>query len=245
MPIKEFLKSVVNYPLGLANLRIGRRRTSPQYLYDACLQEAFAGVQSPFVLDVGAHHGETVAYIRERFPDARIVAFEPTPESFQLLTKLQQRYKFEPFNLALGAKNGQVDFHVNSHSPTNSILAMDAGASRLDPLAAETPLLVRVALARLDDFLVQHQMQQSIDYLKLDVQGYEVEVIKGATETLRRVRFVMTEVQFNPVYQNSSKVDELCYEFYSRGFRLVRSLGYLPGHDVDQLVSSDFFFKRV
>jgi hypothetical protein len=61
---------------------------------------------------------------------------------------------------------------------------------------------------------------------------------------MSRVRFIMAEVQFNPVYKDSCRVDELCYLLYGAGFRLVRTIGYLPGHELDQLVSSDFFFSR-
>jgi hypothetical protein len=78
----------------------------------------------------------------------------------------------------------------------------------------------------------------------MDVQGYEDPVLKGATQALRRTRFLLIEVTFTPVYQGACLVDQLCHNHYGAAFRLARTVVYPPGTDVDQLVSSDFFFRN-
>ena len=64
----ELIKRTLNGPLSLANLQLVRRRNSAHHLYELCLQEALAGVESPLVLDIGAHYGETTAWILDRYP---------------------------------------------------------------------------------------------------------------------------------------------------------------------------------
>ena len=177
-------------------------------------------------------------------PKAEVVSFEPTPESFRRVEELRTKYNFTAVNAAVGADNGSMDFYLNSNSATNSLLEMDRHAACLDPLARQKPQQIKVPVVRLDDYLAEHNLERPIDYLKLDVQGFENRVLQGAVRTLPRVRFIMVEAQFNPVYEGSCRVDELCYLLYGAGFRLVRTIGYLAGHEVNQLVSSDFFFAR-
>jgi FkbM family methyltransferase len=243
-PLKQLLKLALNGPLSLFKLQLVRRRQSGQHLYGVCLDEAFAGVEAPLALDIGAHQGETAAWILDRYPKAEVVSFEPTPDSFRVLDALRGKYRFRAVNAAVGAENGSLAFHINAHSVTNSLLEMDPALATLDPNAGQASHQIQVPVVRLDDFLKQNRLERPIDYMKLDVQGYENRVLQGASITMSRVRFIMAEVQFNPVYKDSCRVDELCYLLYGAGFRLVRTIGYLPGHELDQLVSSDFFFSR-
>jgi FkbM family methyltransferase len=244
MPLKQLLKLTLNGPLSLFKLQLVRRRRSDQHLYKICLDEAFAGVETPLALDIGAHKGETAAWILDRFPKTEVVSFEPTPESFRVLDALRGKYRFTAVNAAVGAENGSLDLHLSAHSMANSLLEMDPALAALDPSAGQASDQIKVPVVRLDDFLKENRLERPIDYMKLDVQGYEARVLQGASMTMSRVRFIMVEVQFNPVYKGSCRVDELCYSLYDAGFRLVRTIGYLPGYELDQLVSSDFFFAR-
>ena len=243
-PLKQLLKLALNGPLSVFKLQLVRRRQSGQHLYGVCLDEAFAGVEAPLALDIGAHQGETAGWILDRYPNAEVVSFEPTPESFRVLDALRGKYRFRAVNAAVGAENGSLAFHINPQSMTNSLLEMDPALAALDPNARQVSHPIQVPVLRLDDFLKENRLERPIDYMKLDVQGYEARVLQGASSTMSRVRFIMVEVQFNPVYKDSCRVDELCYLLYRAGFRLVRTIGYLPGHELDQLVSSDFFFSK-
>jgi FkbM family methyltransferase len=244
MALRSMFKSAVNLPLALMHLQLVRRRVNPQHLYELCLREAFDGVDAPFVLDIGAHHGETALWILKHASRARIISFEPTPESFRITEAVAATHNFLAVNAAVGDTDGSMVLHLNSCSATNSLLEMDHRASLLDPQARREPQRVSVPVVRLDTFLETRGLDRPVDLMKIDVQGYEDRVLRGARRTLHRARTVMIEVQFNPVYKAACRVDEVCYRLYDMGFRLVRSVGYLRGHDIDQLVSSDFFFTR-
>ena len=79
---------------------------------------------------------------------------------------------------------------------------------------------LEVDMVRLDDFI-----EESTDYnfINIDVQGYELEVMKGAVDTLKNVDYIMSEVNRDEVYINCSKVDELDSFLSDFGFSRVET----------------------
>ncbi len=241
---KEFVKGLVNGALRPFKLEVVHRRERVDYLYNACLYEALNGIERPFVLDIGAHHGETVKHILTHFPQAEVICFEPAPDAFGILDGLREQLHFTAINGALGEQNRMVDFYLYSNSFTNSLLPPDRSQEYLQPAMLKGHRVIQVPMHRLDDFLEERAMIRQVDYLKLDVQGFEGPVLRGGLKTLQRTRYILAEVNFNLVYQGSSLVDEVCYILVSEGFGMVRSLGFNPGDNNLQLVSCDLFFKR-
>jgi FkbM family methyltransferase len=245
MSLKNMLKSWVNGILAPAKLQISRYRSEPALNRDKAMQQAFNGRSHPFVLDIGANQGQTVECILSQYPNVNIVSFEPDPTAFAQLKSLQKNHKFTALNIALGNTNSTLDFYVLENLVSSSLLKPTAIEDVRVPYNEEIAQVIHVPVRRLDDVLTENNLMQTIDLLKLDVQGYEDRVLMGADLALKRTRFILVEANFVSVYQDTCLIDELCYLLYSAGFRLVNAIGFLPALDTLDLLSTDLFFKRI
>jgi FkbM family methyltransferase len=244
--LKQAFKSAVNSSLRPLGLEVRKwRKSVNQDRYAQCLAAALDGIAQPLVIDIGANVGQSSVEIKKRFPKARILAFEPTGKTFAILQDCATRHGFEAFKLAMGDAKGELEFNCFESSQCNSILAAAAPDHAVIAGIREKPTLERVRVETLDSFLDEHGLgATTVNYLKIDVQGFEMPVLLGAKQTLTRTQSILIEVSFCRAYQGQCLVDEVCHCLRSHGFSLCITIGYLPGEDVDELVSSDFFFSR-
>lgn len=147
-------------------------------------------------VDVGANKGQSAKHIRDSFPDASIYCLEPIKETFNLLQENTKKLDVFCHNIALGAKNQEVAVKVdveNRNSTRNSLLEEN---SVHDPAFVKTEL---VKVLTLKEFCESNQIKE-IDFLKIDTEGYDLEVLKGAIGLLESdtVAFIQAEVSMNP-----------------------------------------------
>jgi FkbM family methyltransferase len=134
------------------------------YLIDLVLDKVLTA--DACCLDVGAHIGSMLAAMMDRAPHGEHAAFEP---SRRKCAWLQRRFKSASIhNVALGDSQGSVVFYEDQERP---------GFSSLAPAAGVACDAYRVPLARLDDFV---KPDQRVDFVKLDVEGAELGVLRGA-----------------------------------------------------------------
>ena len=144
------------------------------------------------VVDVGAHVGLWSMSLLECVKTARVIAFEPAPDIFkQLKKRLCGFSNVQVFNIAVGSHKGNVKFNIkNDSGQLNSILELNAETKDYFTGASDTLTQVDVCMDTLDNLLAD---QKEISLLKIDVQGYEEEVLKGAVSILKKTRFVLIE----------------------------------------------------
>jgi FkbM family methyltransferase len=177
------------------------------------------------IFDVGANDGETALSFSSAFPAAMIYSFEPDPQTFERLTRKTQALKnVHAVNSGLGRTAGKATLIRNRFDATNSLLPSAAGAEEfvaqsdsLDPIGSAD-----VAMDSVDDFCERHRIAR-IEVLKIDTQGYELEVLSGATQTLqtRGVPLIYAEVSFIRYYDGQPLFDEVYRYAYDRGYRMV------------------------
>ena len=186
--------------------------------------ELLDSIRTPVIFDVGAMIGDTSAVYRHLFPKAQIYAFEPFANSFAMLERnFAEDNEFSAFQIALGAQSGKRKFHINSVAPTNSFLATDVRAARVwGNVAGESIAIVDVPVTTIDLFATEHGIDR-IDLLKIDVQGAELDVMKGAekTATEGRIQLVYTEILVAPTYEGQRTLSETFACFEAMGFELI------------------------
>jgi FkbM family methyltransferase len=181
------------------------------------------------VFDIGANEGQTTLSFLYAFPRARIYSFEPSPQSYPALAALAKaRPRVHAVQAAVGSQSGKLPFHCNEFHQTDSLLAKATGAE--DYLVSRTLIdthsTVPVSVLTLDEFCREYDIGY-IDLLKIDTQGYEIEVLKGAREMLDRqaIPLIYLEVCFAPVYQGQSLFPDVYQYLYDRDYRLVHLYG--------------------
>jgi FkbM family methyltransferase len=145
-------------------------------------------------VDVGAHRGETCRSLLQIFPDVFIHAFEPVRDNYQcLVSAMHGEDQVSCHPVALGATPGALDIVLQADSQTHSLRHQFKGG-----LETKVPH-EQVQVWTLDDFAFRESIAR-IDLLKIDTEGYEIEVLRGAKTLLteRRVGAILLEATLDP-----------------------------------------------
>lgn len=242
-PAARIIKSIV--PLRMRNaIRVGLRLHPIEYRSRWPDLAMFHLSKKDVVFDVGANVGEFTECVLAFQPWAIVHAFEPISEVFAVLQR-----KFKDYSgiyckqFAFGSESGQQPINVSSYAQASSFLengrVLNDRVYGIDftPVKTET---VRVKTAA---GYARACGVDRIKLLKLDVQGYELEVLKGAEPILDRMEFIYTEAQFQELYKKGPMFDEV-YEFLNkRGFELARMTSFRADDD-GRLMECDMIFRN-
>lgn len=171
------------------------------------------------VLDVGANTGQFARSLRLAGYSGRIVSFEPLVSAHLELERASKRdakWTVAP-RCALGAFSGEVNFYVAGNSQSSSALEMLQ--SHIDA-APHTKVkeMTRVPLRTLDQFADSYLMLSSRVFLKIDTQGYEDQVLLGASQSMPSIRGIQMELSLTPLYENQKLFAELFVHVCDLGF---------------------------
>jgi FkbM family methyltransferase len=177
----------------------------PRDSLDYLLQELLRHFEINCVIDVGAHDGEYAHSLRDIGYKGRIVSFEPVKATFQ---RLSAGFAGDPnwkgFNFALGAKDAELTMNLHQDSQFNSFLPVSSyGNERFSQyLGTEKEV---VPIRRLDDLFAEcvSGLPNPSVYLKIDTQGFDMEVIEGAKASMAQVKGLQSELSVKPVYEGS------------------------------------------
>ncbi len=145
--------------------------------------------EDPYILDLGAHIGLATLYFKQIYPEAKIIAIEPQPDNFVLLTKNTEENQLKGVQLvqaAIAPKSGEIVLH----EPT-SLEGWRSGTGIIPNgwRGVQPSKEIKVRAITIMDYLVE-----PIDLLKMDIEGMEYEVVRTAGAKLRQARRVIIEV---------------------------------------------------
>jgi len=194
------------------------------------------------VYDIGAHVGTWTLLAKSVYPNAEIFAFEPLVshcEQYRATTAKLQNVNLH--QVALGSKPGIFEMKVTDRSDSSSLLRMTKACQDAFGLRFERP--VEVQVERLDDYRCRHNLRNP-DLIKLDIQGFELEVLLGAPGVLRNTRAIIAEVSFKELYTDQCRFDELVSHLAKSGF-FVHALGHSTALGRPLLQSDVLFLKNL
>jgi len=197
------------------------------------------------VIDVGANSGQFARFIRGHLPSAAIHSFEPTPQAYEaLLAWARQDGNVFPVQMALGEASGTIDINLHSdHSTSSSLLQTSEHCESLYPFTARQER-ISVPLGRLDDYVGALVLPLSAGILlKLDVQGFEAQVLRGAPLLLRRVDVCIAEVSLDVLYIGQSRFSDIFNIVGGAGLEYAGNLTQMYGDD-GHVISFDAVFLR-
>ena len=156
-------------------------------------------------IHIGAHYGEELEdYIEEGIQD--ILLFEPLEENFNIVEKKAKdlNANIEGYQVALGTqREGTTTMYVSDNEAQSSSILKPKVHLTHHP-HVKFPTTEEVELATLDQYNCH-----DYNFINMDVQGYELEVLKGATKTLKQIDYVYCEVNRDEVYENNAYVEEI------------------------------------
>lgn len=170
------------------------------------------------VFDIGAASGNFVLAVHFVYPKSNIFAFEPLPEKVEILQEIFSRQKISGrvYNLALASSQGETFFTRTKYTNLSSILEPDQDLINLFGDRANYEK-IKVVKKRFDSIFELDA--NSVNFAKIDVQGYELEVLKGMGEELSKIQGVMLEVNFDRFYIGQPSYFELIEYLYYAGFK--------------------------
>ena len=195
----------------------GFQDLSLERLYDLCKEDAV-------VLDIGANIGYTALKLAQKAKFGSVISFEPDPFNYSCC---RRNLELNPFlnvralNVALGDKSGTVQMELRT--PANR------GGNRINQGAGNGS---QVEIGRLDDFMRGLTVNR-VDLMKIDVEGYELKVLKGAEQTIRTFKPILfIEIDDNNLNDQADSAIEVIAFLVKNGYKdIVRSDS---GHAIDE-----------
>jgi len=170
------------------------------------------------VIHVGAHEGtEITAY--QQMGAQKVLFVEANPSVFERLQANIADYpNVEAVNCAIGDRNGTIDLHVTSFDQSSSILQLKRHQD-IYPHITETHQIT--VLSKTLDTLLQEQELNPSDFniLNIDIQGAELLALQGATNWLKSVELINTEVNYEELYEGCALIDQLDEFLEGHGFQ--------------------------
>ena len=192
------------------------------------------------IYDIGANVGTWTLLAKALYSKAQIHAFEPLPmhtEKFQQLSKdLTDVHLHE---IGLGSHRMQTTIKVTDFSDASSLLPLTEEGKRFWHLHQIEEIPVQIE--RLDDWVSARGLSYP-DLIKLDVQGFELEVLKGSENCLAEAKWVLLEASFKTFYEGQCRFDQLVTFLGSAGFHV-----FAFGHGTalgNPLAQADVLFKK-
>ncbi len=217
-----------------------RHRVAAAVEHDTLLR--VIGRELRTVVDIGANRGQFALAARHCSPSARIIAFEPLEEPAEVFRKVFQDDAFvELHRCAIGLREGEALMHVSRADDSSSLLPISGLQRQLFPGTEERETRP-VTVTPLGAALFAAQISAPA-LLKIDVQGYELEVLKGCVSLLHYFDYLLAECSYMELYTGQALVDEVITFLDKAGFALAERSN-LTRDKRGNPVQADFFFRR-
>ncbi len=195
------------------------------------------------MIDVGANVGQFGLDIRRQGFQGLIVSYEPVAKTFGLLTQTIRRHQpWKSFQLGLGAEESERLINISGNDGlSSSLLEMKDLHLENFPDSA-TVAKERILISTIDKQVSTLGLRPQEIMLKLDVQGFEAEVLKGASQTLSKIPLVYLEVSITPLYEGEVSFLPILIELSKSGHEVIDVFRGLKGSN-GQLLQLDILTK--
>lgn len=224
----------------LKKIGVQIKRYPDLYLKRRMLLMSKLGIDTVF--DIGANTGQYALELRELGYMNRIISFEPLRNAFEELYNNSLRFKnWQVCNYALGDENCTSSINIANNSYSSSILEMLPSHVESAPDSKYIDK-EEIEIKRLDNVFSSFCRNDYSVMLKIDTQGYEKNVIDGATNILNRISLIQLEMSIIPLYSEEMLFTEMINHLDKIGFQLVSLEDGFSDASTGQLLQVDGLF---
>ena len=183
------------------------------YWHEPNILKSLKKLNINYIFDVGSHKGESIDYFIKLKGLQKIQSFEPQKDIFLFLQKKYEKNKKVNLNqIALSQNENYKDFYINDLSSTSTFSKLNKKSfwlktknrilNKKDSIVSK----IKIKSITIDKFIKQKKIKK-IDLLKIDTEGHELEVLKGALKTIQKdkIKYILIELHFSKMYKNYSK----------------------------------------
>lgn len=200
---------------------------------DSLLRLKNLGFVPSVLLDIGAYEGNWCKFVKEIFPEASVLMMEGQASKLPILEQISSKYRNVSYKIALlGAESKEVEFNI-----------YDTASSVLKEENETGAMIEKRQLVALDELLKDTDFSQP-DFIKIDTQGYELEILKGGLSTLSFAQGVLLEVSMIDIYKDSPLVNDILHFMKTQGFVLYDICSLMRRPFDKALFQSDFLFVK-
>jgi FkbM family methyltransferase len=193
------------------------------------------------IIDIGANSGQFTKVSNYFYPTAKIYTFEPLKDLFEGIEKSFKNIKnINPHNIAFGNEDGHITFYKNAYGHISSALEISEENKHYPK---ESITKIKVPITKVDVFFKDIDIPKQT-LLKLDVQGFELEVLKGAIDTLKAINYVIIEANLEKLYDNQPSFSTVHSFLLENGFDLNGMLDFNLGNK-NKYIEIDLLYKKV
>ena len=195
------------------------------------------------IIDVGSNKGQFTFISKIYFPDITIYSFEALKSEFKKYINLVSSFKnIKAYNYALGNIKKKTRMNIASSPDSSSLLEINEIQSK-EFGTFETNFYEEIEVRRLDEWLDQIKDFNSI-LMKIDVQGFELEVLKGSKQVLKHINYLYIEASSVELYKNQPLLENIKDYLFEEGFFLEGSFNQSYGEN-NKLIQGDYLFTRL
>lgn len=200
-------------------------------------QNLFKACEIDLIVDAGANIGQTYEKFRLAGFTGPICSFEPAPETFRRL-QAQPGHDWERVPCALSNRSGQAAFNITDNDNANSLHKATAGVIPNVLRSIDVPVF------RLDELWGKHGLNGKHVFLKIDTEGHDLEVVKGASGVLDFIPLIMMEVSLTPRYDGEPDLRGIVNAMDELGYSACRMEKNSPDFSTGMDAALDVVFAK-
>ncbi|HXH17949.1 MAG TPA: FkbM family methyltransferase [Chitinophagales bacterium] len=231
---EKFVKKIFN----LLGFEITRRWNTPVGDVEFFLRDVKRrGLKCQYILDVGAYKGKFSRLAKSSYPESVIYMVEPLSEMRNYLEEFCRKYpESKYFDFAVGPVNGTRELRVFKDLAWSGFMEED--------IPVRDKRTSRIVEMRTIDSMIQTRQMELPDLVKLDVQGYELEVLKGAERLFGKTELFIIEAALHNKHKSYPLIAEVVAYMNERDYLVYDFAGFLRQHHDGSLIECDLCFVK-